>query len=736
MKKLGWIWAVLGLLFTWLYSQSETGWISLANLNENGILTALDKETQKLDPLLLDEVANRAKADEIETQTRAFIQAEDRKWATQYEQIFTAVANAYTNKLKYDSALRFAQEDLQRLETQVSSYVKLTEDQQSIITSTAANKELILKDLQKKLETIPFYIVVFGSTEFDTRGKSLKDVEKAIFASAHAKGIEHVRGTFITSETQIAQYQVVRDRIVASVSGRVQVEGTNTSQYQKAVTGSKALGAVVGLVSVYPWTTDAGKETIPSWFNAQTVDLLVVDNSNLARIATYPANFIKETQSFLEKAKTQNLTYQNQLRSLLSEIRLRLEQDEQKILQAQEILKRYQTEQQFYRLEADKRKTEVSLAELKLQSAKSEFDKANDAYRRFLATRTIYQFQSDFALTGYAESSSQVYSNLLKSCYDRFRNNIREEFLSWVTVVDMFQLASFKESRKEIPAELEAGKILYTYVQNNLEGKPTRGVLMTLRVRFEIKDIPDYNPIMSTSQAKVNIGLTVPVNSDGKIVDQHINNGRVTRSWLGVYIEPLDEDIAIAMGLREVKGVLVNSIVSDGPAEKAGVQKDDIILKINHTEISGPAQLTDCIAGIAPETSVNIVIWHGTREITLMAILSERPAFNTIAEQSQAEENTKELGLSIKTFKDYWSEQGNVENLEGVLITKVTAHSPAERKGIKRGDVITSVNDELVKNVKEYNTVMKSLKWDDVVLLCITRKNVSFLRELRVPKQY
>jgi len=190
-----------------------------------------------------------------------------------------------------------------------------------------------------------------------------------------------------------------------------------------------------------------------------------------------------------------------------------------------------------------------------------------------------------------------------------------------------------------------------------------------------------------------------------------------------------------AMGLTEVKGALVQSVVADGPAGKAGLQKDDIILKINDTEISGPDQLTNYVAGFTPGTSVDMVIWRDHQEKTLSVRLGERPAEGATTEESQPEENAKQLGLTVQELTDELAERLNVDNLQGVVVTRVTPNSPADRKGIERGDIITTVNNKPIKNLRDYNNALKGVKEDDVVLLRITRDDTSFLRALRVPKK-
>ncbi|HDQ45386.1 MAG TPA: hypothetical protein ENN17_07825, partial [bacterium] len=335
---------------------------------------------------------------------------------------------------------------------------------------------------------------MFGSAYYE-RSRTPKDMEQVIFSAARSQAVEAVNGTYIQSETQVEQYQLVKDRITATISGRVQVEQTTNNFYIRVVSGNMSQISTVGLLAVYPWAAASGSSTHEAALSPATdPEIFQVDNASFSQLKAYPSGFVQDAQSFLEKAKSQNLTFQSQLRSLLSDVRTRLEQEEQGVIQAKTILERLESERRFYRQELEKRQDDKASIEQRLAPLDAEFKKANDQYRDFLCRRSVYQFQTDFKLDDYNLSSDQIYSGILRSCFDRFKNNIREEFLSWVTVVNFNQLTDYREARREIPARLEAARILYPYAQNNLDGRPTRGILVVFKARFDMSGIPDYTP--------------------------------------------------------------------------------------------------------------------------------------------------------------------------------------------------------------------------------------------------
>jgi serine protease Do len=98
--------------------------------------------------------------------------------------------------------------------------------------------------------------------------------------------------------------------------------------------------------------------------------------------------------------------------------------------------------------------------------------------------------------------------------------------------------------------------------------------------------------IFSPTGGNVGIGFAIPAQTANSIVQQILQSGRVSRGWIGVSIQPLDEDIARSLGLEEPRGALVASVVPDGPAGRAGIQQGDVILTFNGQRIEDSRDLT------------------------------------------------------------------------------------------------------------------------------------------------
>jgi formylglycine-generating enzyme len=493
MKKNNIVWVVLLFFVLPLFGQTAADWVPLENLTTQQIVPSLEKEIQKRDPLFLDDPAVRTQAEQIEKDVGNYIQGEEQNWQKDFENIFSNVTKAYTEKYKLESNLRFIREELAYLNNKMEISRKEIQRNQELTQIADATKKNILLDFTSKLESSPFYLCILGASEYQSKAKTPQDAEQFIFNFAEPKAIETVMTNFVLSETQVMQNQEIKDHLVKTVKGKVEVTNKVNRPYSRSISGAVDYAAVAGLFVIYPWATGTPREAVPTWIDQTKMEIYIVENTTLSRLNVYPSWFVKDALDLLQKAKTQNLAQQNQFRSLLSDVRVRVDQQDQKILEANELLRRLQGEFQYYQTERERRQTDLATTENQLRLVMTDFDKANKDYRTFLSSRKIYQFQSDVALQDYTETAEVVYARLLKQCYDRFMANIREEFLSWVGIVDMNQLSAYRDNAQAYPVALEASRIVYTSKWNNRdEGRTTLGLLLIFRARFDIKNVPDF----------------------------------------------------------------------------------------------------------------------------------------------------------------------------------------------------------------------------------------------------
>ena len=213
--------------------------------------------------------------------------------------------------------------------------------------------------------------------------------------------------------------------------------------------------------------------------------------------------------------------------------------------------------------------------------------------------------------------------------------------------------------------------------------------------------------IYSPNGGNVGIAFAIPAATVKGIVQQLIDNGSVTRGYLGVSIQDVSRDIADGVGLADAKGAIVREPAADGPAGAAGVKSGDIITAVDGDPIDDALDLSRTIAGKAPDSTVELTIWRDGAETKVsvkLQTLNEEAA--PTEEQSQptppAEIPSKSsVGLTLVP---------NSDGTGGLLIQGVEEDSPAAKKGLVVGDAILEVNNTQVATLDEFEAAIDAVK--------------------------
>ncbi|MDZ7266797.1 MAG: DegQ family serine endoprotease [candidate division KSB1 bacterium] len=228
--------------------------------------------------------------------------------------------------------------------------------------------------------------------------------------------------------------------------------------------------------------------------------------------------------------------------------------------------------------------------------------------------------------------------------------------------------------------------------------------------------------IASRSGGFQGIGFAVPINMAENVMQSLIKHGKVVRGWLGVSIQDLNEAMARAMKLKNTEGALVGEVVENSPAEKAGFQEGDVILEMEGRKIRNAAQLRNHVATTAPGTAVKFKILREGREHMLTATLGELPADRKAPQVKQSLQEL--LGFSVTELNRELAEQYDLgTNVKGVVVTAIDQASPAFRAGLRKGDLIRSVNRKRVQTVADFNAALAGASKGDTVLLHLTRRD-------------
>jgi len=206
--------------------------------------------------------------------------------------------------------------------------------------------------------------------------------------------------------------------------------------------------------------------------------------------------------------------------------------------------------------------------------------------------------------------------------------------------------------------------------------------------------------IVSGSGSSSGIGFAIPSKMATDVMDQILDHGKVIRGWLGVGIQGLTEDLSKSFGFHGSDGVLVTSVSGGSPAEKAGLEEEDIIVRFNGQPVRNVGDLRNQVAAIAPDTEVPLTVFRqgATRELRVQ--IGELPVDQAAAPGQQ--EGTNHIGLAAQDLTpDIAGQLGLAPETKGVVVTGVEPGSAAAHAGLSEGDVIVQVNGQAVENTAE-----------------------------------
>jgi serine protease Do len=214
--------------------------------------------------------------------------------------------------------------------------------------------------------------------------------------------------------------------------------------------------------------------------------------------------------------------------------------------------------------------------------------------------------------------------------------------------------------------------------------------------------------LISPTGASVGIGLAIPTELAKPVIDSLRRGQRPSRGYLGVGLQPVDEDVAPALGIAKDSGEIVRSVVAGGPGARAGLQQGDVIVKVNGQPVTPDQTVSYLVANTQAGSRVPLEIIRGGKRATLAVQVGERPPEDQLTQigRGATPDGTPDggtaapqraLGLSLTPLTPDLARAANLPaGARGVMITAVDPNSDAAEKGFQRGDLIISVNNQLV----------------------------------------
>jgi Do/DeqQ family serine protease len=210
----------------------------------------------------------------------------------------------------------------------------------------------------------------------------------------------------------------------------------------------------------------------------------------------------------------------------------------------------------------------------------------------------------------------------------------------------------------------------------------------------------------------IGIGFAIPSNMARNVMQQLIGKGKVNRGMLGVTIQPMTSELAQALGLKEARGVAINSVTAGGPAERAGVKAGDVILQVNGKRVNDPNELRNTVASISPGNDADLTITRGGAEqhikVKLADLDADAPQSSGGAGGGGDEQGSPTLGVGVVPLTpELAAELGLRRGTQGVVIQSVESDGAAAAAGLQPGDVIQEVNRQQVRSPQEMREALQ-----------------------------
>jgi serine protease Do len=225
--------------------------------------------------------------------------------------------------------------------------------------------------------------------------------------------------------------------------------------------------------------------------------------------------------------------------------------------------------------------------------------------------------------------------------------------------------------------------------------------------------------IFSQSGGYMGIGFAIPSNMAKAVMEQILDKGKVTRGWLGVAIQDITPAVARSFGLVEAKGALVGDVTPSSPAAAAGLERGDVILRVNEKPVEDSGHLRNIVAGFPPRTTITLVILRHGKEQPVRVTVGEQPSAPAAAREEEGRADPiQPLGVTVVDPSPELLRRLDLpRGARGAIVREVQPGSPAAEAGLRPGDLIQEVNRQPIRSTREFLQAVRQSAGRDLVLL-------------------
>ena len=275
------------------------------------------------------------------------------------------------------------------------------------------------------------------------------------------------------------------------------------------------------------------------------------------------------------------------------------------------------------------------------------------------------------------------------------------------------------------------GQLFEDFIQTDAAINPgnSGGALINARgelIGINTAILTGGNSMMGSEGGNIGIGFAVPVNMARQVMDQLVKNGKVTRGYIGAYLQPINEKLAQQFGLKDERGAIVAKVEPGKPADKAGIKAGDVIVGLNGQMFDDPNALTNMVVQQAPGSTVTLDAIRDGKSMKFAVTLGSRPTEGSLTGSNSNSPNQGEKaggalqGVQVENLTPDIAQQLQLPaSTKGVVVSSVDDSSPAAEAGLQQGDVIQSVDKQPINNEGDFNRLMG--KAGKSVLLLVNR---------------
>ncbi len=271
------------------------------------------------------------------------------------------------------------------------------------------------------------------------------------------------------------------------------------------------------------------------------------------------------------------------------------------------------------------------------------------------------------------------------------------------------------------------------FIQTDVAVNPGNSGGPLINLRGEVIGI--NSQIYSRSGGYMGISFAIPIDEAMRVTEQLKTSGKVTRGRIAVAIGDVTKEVADSLGLGRARGALVGSVEPGGPAEKAGIEAGDIILKFNGRDIEKASDLPRMVGDTKPGTRVPLQLWRkgGTREVSIT--VAELEPDNKVRARNSSDKREdgapaakpNALGLIVSDIAEAKLKELKIKS--GVEVE--LADGPALRAGIRPGDIILRLGDADVTGARQFNELVKGLDKSKIAAVFVRRGDATQVLTLR-----